>query len=132
MEQLEESRHYVLPYSLSRHRLEFARDEIVYLSICDAENLAGFFILALDPDQNSIEFRRVVVARPGAGTGQSAIPAMEAYCRDQLKRNRVWLDVFDFNRRGRHVYEKLGYQLFDSRDHDGKKLLYYQKTISGS
>jgi RimJ/RimL family protein N-acetyltransferase len=131
MEQDADASAFILPYSLQRHRREFERREIVYLSIYSLDELAGFFILRLDPDHNSVEFRRVVIAKKGQGIGQPAILAMEEYCRDQLKRNRVWLDVFEFNNRGRHIYEKLGYRLFDSGDHDGKKLLLYEKDMSG-
>ena len=128
-EQDEDSRDYVTPYTLERHRLEYARDDIVYLSIYNDETLAGFFILVLEPDQASVEFRRIVIAEKGTGVGQSAIACMEQYCRDELKRSRVWLDVFDFNQRGRHVYEKLGYRYFDSGDLEGKKLLFYEKNL---
>ncbi|MCP4764961.1 MAG: GNAT family N-acetyltransferase [Gammaproteobacteria bacterium] len=131
MEQDEGSRRFVLPYSLAQHRREHAREDIVYLSIYHTDELAGFFILVLEPDQTSIEFRRIVVANTDAGIGQPAIRAMETWCAEHLQRNRIWLDVFEFNKRGRHIYEKLGYCLFDSRDHDGKKLLFYQKNING-
>ena len=128
-EQDEDSRDYVTPYTLEQHQLEYARDDIVYLSIYDGESLAGFFILVLEPDQASVEFRRIVVAEKGAGIGQSAIACMETYCRDELRRSRVWLDVFDFNQRGRHVYEKLGYKYFDSGTLRGEKLLFYEKSL---
>ncbi len=130
MEQDEGIRRFVLPYSLAQHQREYARKDIVYLSICQADELAGFFILALEPDQTSIEFRRIVVANTDTGIGQPAIRAMETYCAERLQRKRIWLDVFEFNKRGRHIYEKLDYRFFDSRDHDGKKLLFYQKNIT--
>ncbi len=131
MERDADTRACILPYTLQQHRHQFERVEIAYLSIYVFDELAGFFILKLDSDHSSVEFRRVVIASKGLGIGQPAILAMEDYCRDQLRRNRIWLDVFEFNRRGKHIYEKLGYRLFDSRDHDGKKLLYYQKNITG-
>lgn len=130
MEQDADTHSYILPYSLQQHRQEFEREDIVYLSIYALDELAGFFILKLDSDHSSVEFRRVVIANKGQGIGQSAIRAMEDYCRYQLQRHRIWLDVFEFNQRGQHIYEKLGYRLFDSGDLDGKKLLFYQKNIS--
>ena len=86
-------------------------------------------ILALDSDLTSVEFRRIVVAAKGAGIGQAAIAAMEAYCVEALRRQRIWLDVFASNPRGLHIYQKLGYRRFDSGELDGRKLLYLQKTI---
>lgn len=130
METAPDTADYILPYDQARHRAEFERDDIVYLSIYRQSRLAGFFILALDPDPGSVEFRRIVVAARGQGIGQAAIPLMEDYCRDQLGRGRVWLDVFACNRRGRHVYEKLGYRCFDRGELDGKPLLFFDKSIA--
>ena len=130
MEQDADAAPNIDPYSYEQHLAEYNRSDIVYLSIYDNHELAGFFILALDPDNTSVEFRRIVVARRDKGIGQQAIFKMETYCREHLKRNRVWLDVFDFNQRGQHVYVKLGYQLFDKKDFYGKTLLCYQKSIT--
>ena len=130
METEPEAADYILAYDERRHRAEFARDDVIYLSIYRRTKLAGFFILALDPDPGSIEFRRIVVAERGQGIGQAAIPLMEKYCRDALGRGRIWLDVFEFNQRGLHVYAKLGYRCFDRRDYDGKALLFFDKSIA--
>ena len=130
METAPDTGEYILAYDAARHRAEFERDDIVYLSICRQKELVGFFILALDPDPDSVELRRIVVAERGQGIAQAAIPLMENYCRDVLGRGRVWLDVFDFNQRGRHVYEKLGYRYFDRGDLDGKTLLFFDKAIA--
>jgi RimJ/RimL family protein N-acetyltransferase len=101
------------PYSLERYRSEFAKPDIVYLSILNAGELARFFMLALDPDHTSVELRRIVIAQKGIGPGQDAILPMEDYCRERIGRSRIWLDVFDFNHRGQHVYQKLGYRRFN-------------------
>jgi RimJ/RimL family protein N-acetyltransferase len=58
-----------------------------------------------------------------------AITLMEDFCRLQLALTRVWLNVFEFNHRGIHVYEKLGYRYFKSTELDGKVLLYYEKDL---
>jgi RimJ/RimL family protein N-acetyltransferase len=76
-----------------------------------------------------VEFRRVVVADKDKGIGQLAIAAMERFCRAELERKRIWLDVFESNHRGRHVYEKLGYQRFGESSHPGGKLLLYEKAL---
>ena len=83
----------------------------------------------LDSEPNSVEFRRVVVSDKGKGVGQSAITAMEQFCRTQLQRTRIWLDVFEYNNRGRHIYEKLGYERYGESDHEGRRLLLYQKKL---
>lgn len=123
---------HITEFSLQQHQREFARSDIVYLSIYADGELAGYFILALQSEPGSIEFRRIVVATKNSGTGQAAIPEMEVYCRDRLDCQRIWLDVFDANPRGRHIYEKLGYPLFDTGELRGKKLLFLQKNVTGN
>jgi RimJ/RimL family protein N-acetyltransferase len=132
LDQDPDAREHINVSTLLQHQQEFARADIVYLSIYANAELAGYFILALEADPGSVEFRRIVVANKGAGTGQAAILVMEAYCRDRLDCQRIWLDVFESNTRGRHVYEKLGYHLFDAGELRGKKLLYLQKNIAAN
>jgi RimJ/RimL family protein N-acetyltransferase len=102
---------------------------LVYLRIIADDKLKGFVMLALDPDQSSVEFRRIVVSTKGLGIGQSAIAKMEEFCRVELGRSRIWLDVFEYNHRGRHIYEKLGYRRFGESVIDGNVLLLYEKTL---
>jgi len=130
MDQDRDTRDHITRYTLAEHEREFARTDIVYLSICRDSRLVGYFILALGADPASVEFRRIVVSCRGIGIGQAAIPAMEVYCREQLHCRRIWLDVFDSNPRGRHIYQKLGYRLFDTGELEGRKLLYMDKSLS--
>lgn len=129
LEQDEETAPYILPTTLEQHRQAFAREEIIYLSIQNGATLAGYFILALDSDGSSVELRRIVVGDKGRGTGQAAMRALETWCLENLRRRRIWLDVFDFNSRGRHVYSSLGYRFFEQRDFEGKALLFFEKDL---
>lgn len=129
MEAAEDTAGFIIPYDLEKHQAEFREPNIVYLSILNGNKCIGFIILALDEDGTSVEFRRIVVSAKGNGFGQSAIIEMENFCKNQLKRNRVWLDVFEFNERGRYIYEKLDYVQFDQEDYHGKPLLYYEKML---
>ena len=45
---------HITPYSLEQHQSEFASINSVYLSICADRELAGFFILALEADNQSV------------------------------------------------------------------------------
>ena len=129
MEQDPDTRDFIIPYSREDHVEKFANPNIVYLRLLFNEELVGFFILGLDLDDVSVEFRRIVVATKGKGIGQMAIPEMEDFCRCELNRKRIWLDVFAHNDRGRHIYEKLGYCQFGSSAFDGKPLLLYEKRL---
>ena len=119
----------ITPCSLQQHEREFASINSVYLSICADGELVGFFILALEPDKQSVEFRRIVIARKRIGIGPAALRALEVWCIEKLQRQRIWLDIFASNLRARQVYAKLGYRQFDSTVLDGRALLYLQKNI---
>jgi len=129
LEQAPDTREFILPYSPSEHVQKMLDPHLMYLRILKDGELAGFFILARDPDASSVEFRRIVVSAKGRGVGQSAISAMERFCREELHRTRIWLDVFEHNIRGRHIYEKLGYKRFGESDHEGGRLWLYEKNL---
>lgn len=114
------------------HQRNFAEPGIVYLSIVKDSELAGYFILAKAPGDEDIEFRRVLIDQNRRGIGQIAIARMEQYCRDNLNGKRIWLDVYEDNARGKHIYEKLGYQQFKRGMYNGRHILYYQKDLEAS
>ncbi|WP_421963339.1 GNAT family N-acetyltransferase [Pseudoalteromonas sp. SS15] len=117
---------YILANSKEQHLVSMQDPTIQYLSVFQNEQLMGFIILALEPN-NTIEFRRIVIGHRGAGIGQLAIRAMEQYCLDHFVCQRIWLDVFDFNERGQHIYRKLGYQEFKRCQHGVHQLLFFEK-----
>jgi len=129
MEQATETSEFIIGYSLTQHFDAMQKPEIVYLSILSTGLLAGFIILAIDDGDKSVEFRRIVVATKGQGIGQLAILAMEAYCVEKLGCDRVWLDVFTSNKRGQHIYEKLGYKPFKTGEYKGAQLLFFDKKL---
>ena len=129
MEIADDTAEYIFGWDVERHLAEFQKQEVIYLSILSDDELAGFFILAIESDGESVEFRRIVVSNEKRGVGQAAIAAMEQYCRSKLKRRNIWLDVLEANDRGRHIYKKLGYQFFKNGNQDGKPLLFYQKVL---
>jgi RimJ/RimL family protein N-acetyltransferase len=129
MDRDRDTRDHIGLYSLAHHQREFERIETIYLSIYSDAQLVGYFILALEEDLYTVEFRRIVVALKGSGIGQSAIAAMETYCDERLQRQRIWLDVFETNPRGMHIYQKLGYRQFDTGEFEGRKIFLMQKNI---
>jgi RimJ/RimL family protein N-acetyltransferase len=129
IEQAPDTRDYIRPYTTVEHERFLLDPQLVYLRILDGGTPAGFMLLALDQDDRSVEFRRIVVTRRNGGVGQAAIVAMERFCAQELGRERVWLDVFEHNARARHVYEKLGYAPFGETEVGGSRLLLYHKTL---
>ena len=124
-----ESQRFVGQNSLQEHQSQFDSEQYVYLKILSDKRPAGFILLVLSPDGRSVDFRRIVVCDKNGGTGQKAIVLLDAYCESQLERSRIWLNVYSFNHRGIHVYEKLGYRYFESEERDGKTLLCYEKNL---
>ena len=129
MDRQEHARHFVIQTGLENHQKYFADPAITYLSIENGRNeLCGYFILVLDAETDSVEFRRIIIDQNKRGIGQVAIITMENYCKNQFNVKRIWLDVFADNTRGIHIYQKLGYTLFERGEHQGRALLYMEKT----
>jgi diamine N-acetyltransferase len=85
-----------------------------------------FFVIALLADERpvgSIDLHAVDITNGGAGLGiligdpadtsqgygSDAIRALLDFGFGELRLQRVWLDVYDDNARGRHVYERIGF-----------------------
>jgi diamine N-acetyltransferase len=120
---------FIIPYTLEQHHHKIQSPDVIYKSIWRDLEMIGFLILALDPDGQSVEFRRIVISQPGQGYGKKIIKMIEDICRNELRRSRVWLDVFETNARARHVYIRCGYKQFGQSEYKGKTLLLYEKTI---
>lgn len=118
---------FICPYTIEHHRQEFEKEEIIYLSITLNSQVVGFVLLKMEEDKKSVEFRRIVVGEKGRGIGQSALKKIEEYCFNKLQRERIWLDVFSYNERGIHIYEKQGYKQIDETSIDGNKVFIYEK-----
>ncbi|WP_394241181.1 GNAT family N-acetyltransferase [Vibrio astriarenae] len=128
MERSIETKDYVLPYPLEKHKLLINSNDVIYLSLYYENELSGFMILSQE-SKDVVEFRRIVVSSKGKGIGQLAIKEMERYCREKLGCSKVWLDVFELNSRGIHIYQKLGYQQFREAEIEGKRLLLMNKAL---
>lgn len=121
---------FVNSTDLDSHKIQFKNHNTLYLSIeNDKSEVAGYFILVIEPDTESIEFNRIVIDENCRGIGQLAIREMETYCGSVLQAKRIWLDVYEDNLVGRHIYEKLGYEKFKESAAAERKLLFYQKVL---
>jgi RimJ/RimL family protein N-acetyltransferase len=116
--------------TLKEHQQEFKSDNIIFLSIFIGSNqLVGCIILVKKNSLKNIQFKRILVDENYLGIGQKAIIAMENYCITKLKTDRVWLDVFNDNRKAIHIYEKLGYKLFKQDKEGFRTVLFYEKKF---
>lgn len=130
MDRQDHARNFVTQTGIEVHRKLYDDPDITYLSIENSRGeLSGYFVLVAEPDTASVEFRRILIDQNERGVGQVAIIEMENFCRRELGVKRIWLDVYEDNAIGRHVYEKLGYQRFKEELEEGRKLLFYEKTL---
>ena len=129
MESAADTFKFIMAYSEEQHKIEMSRPNVIYLSIINQNAISGFIILATENNFKDVEFRRIVVDSKGKGIGQLAIKSMELYCTRILQANRIWLDVFEANTRGLHIYQKLGYKVFKTENLNAKALLYMDKAI---
>jgi len=129
MERASHANGYVGNYALEKHQEEFAKPSVFYKSIYQREkHLVGFIILVLDPDGESLEFRRIVASEPGSGIGSYTMKMLPKLCHD-LGRKRIWLDVYEHNTRARHVYEKGGFVKFGEEQRGERTLLLYHRAV---
>lgn len=116
--------------SLETHQQEFENNNNLFLSIIlDSVKLAGYIILVEENDRNTVQLKRILINQCHLGIGKNAILAMENYCINQLKIERVWLDVFKSNAKAIHIYEKLGYKVFKQSIEDSREVLFYEKKL---
>ncbi len=121
---------FVYQTGFKTHQDYFSNPDITYLSIENScGEFSGYFILVVEPETESVEFRRILIDQSKRGVGQMAIFEMESYCRKKLNVKRIWLDVYDDNTIGKHIYEKMGYQQFKVHLVEGRKLLFYEKAL---
>jgi len=121
---------FITQIGLKAHQDLFDEPNITYLSIENSEGeLAGYFVLVLESDSKSLEFRRISVDQEKRGVGQEAIKEMESFSKRKFGIQRIWLDVYEDNAVGRHIYEKMGYIQFKAELREGRKLLFYEKAF---
>jgi RimJ/RimL family protein N-acetyltransferase len=123
----EDTKEYIMPYSHVQHAECYEDDTMCHLSIMEDEKVIGFFLLSLEND--TVEFRRVVVTRAARGVGQQAIEKMHSFCAHTLGAHTIWLDVFEYNQRARHIYSKMGYKVVGSQPYGNRRLLIMEKHI---
>lgn len=128
MESAQDTSCYIIPYSEQQHIAQMEKQQIRYLSIFHENTLVGFVILALETEDR-VEFRRIVIANKGQGFGQTAMQMVEQYCKQELQKTRIWLDVFESNQRGIHIYQKLGYQQFEATESLIELVLLMEKEL---
>ena len=130
MDRQNHASNFVTQIGIETHQKYYDDPNINYLSINNGKGeFSGYFVLVVEPDLASVEFRRILIDQNKRGVGQDAITEMEYYCIKEFGVNRIWLDVYEDNAVGRHIYAKMGYQQFKEELEEGRKLLFYEKAL---
>ncbi len=86
------------------------RDKRYLMATDELDHPLAYVILAgLSSPAASIELVRLAVTRPGTGIGKPLLQRVIDLAFNELKANRLWLDVFDDNHRAGHVYQSVGF-----------------------
>jgi diamine N-acetyltransferase len=112
LEQDAENRSFIIPWKREQHREACANPELAHLIIETrrASRMIGFLLLAgRQGAHHSVECRRIVIADKGKGYGKEALKLVKQVVFEKWKAHRLWLDVFDYNHRARHVYASSGF-----------------------
>ena len=105
------AREFVGQWTEGRHLASLeSGDALYYVSETEWGELQAYAILrGLSEDSGAIELKRIVVAVPERGLGRQILKELIRIAFDELKAHRVFLDVYEDNRRARHIYESLGF-----------------------
>ncbi len=122
---------YVTPESVAQHTASFRDPTVIYKSIEADGAFVGHLILVLDPDGASVEVKRIVIGPAGQGYGKRVMAMIHDIVRDEIARERIWLDVLDTNTRAQHVYEQCGFAYFGETVIEGRRFLLMERKVSG-
>lgn len=96
------------------HHISLCNDnDCLHLSIkrIDNEKIIGHLILFGAESVNKVlEFRRITIDEKGMGYGREVIRLLKFLCFEKLGFHRLWLDVYDDNKRAINLYESEGFK----------------------
>jgi diamine N-acetyltransferase len=104
---------FIGQYDFERHKTVIKSEDEEHISIFHKldNNLVGHVILAgLKNENDSIEFRRIVISKKGEGIGTDSVGLIREYCFENLKAHRIWLDVLSDNHRAIKLYLSQGFK----------------------
>lgn len=107
---------YIGAWPEAVHKKNMADQAFHYLIAADHEGQAIGYAILKETDSVRMEFLRIAMTKPNTGGGQPFMKAVLAYIQDKCDQNTVWLDVYEANKRARHVYEKLGFHVTHTED----------------
>jgi diamine N-acetyltransferase len=103
---------FIRQWSPQKHKQAISDPNLAHLIVETNRDhqIVGYIILVglEDPDQ-SVEFKRIVIARKGKGYGRQAVQLVKKYAFEQCHCHRLWLEVMEHNTRAFSLYESEGF-----------------------
>lgn len=106
------NREFVLQWSRPQHQdvmSDIAGRHWIVESAPNGERV-GFLIVRRDGwKSRSVELKRLVITEKRRGYGRGALRFVKRWTFEEVTAHRLWLDVFESNRRARALYESEGF-----------------------
>ncbi|WP_051531010.1 GNAT family N-acetyltransferase [Clostridiisalibacter paucivorans] len=112
IERKKENNKFVYQWPKERHLESINNGDELHITIRDIEEneIIGYLIMAgFENFHNSLEFMRLVIDKKGYGYGKESIELIKKMSFEEYGCHRLWLDVYDDNKRAIHIYKSMGF-----------------------
>ncbi len=111
LEHMPEFHTLVGTWTMEEHEAALAERNNCYLVLVDGTGAVAGYAMLRNVFSGSVELKRLVVAMPGNGWGRRLLRFAAQSAFERFKAHRLYLDVYPYNARARHVYESFGFQV---------------------
>ncbi|MEX0298399.1 MAG: GNAT family N-acetyltransferase [Kordiimonas sp.] len=99
---------YVHSWDKNTHARNLITPAFHYLIAENEQSAPVAYAILRDDGTDKTEWRRIIVAQPGNGVGKAFMQGVISMFFEN-KTKAIWLDVYEENKRARHVYKSLGF-----------------------
>ncbi len=121
-----ENNKFIMPWHRDQHLIGMNDDKVKYFIVYHGNRKVGFVILAYDPDDISMEFKRLVITEKGQGFGRRTLSEIINYIFSSTDRKCIWLDVFKENIRAWSLYEKFNFRFIREQPYEDRVIKIYE------
>ncbi len=113
LENLEENYGLILGNTKEEHREYLNNTSYLVLIILDkaTKKRLGYILNKIDSKTKVLELRRFALEEKGSGYGREILGAFIDYSFKELDINRIWLDVYEYNKNAIRLYASMGMQI---------------------